>query len=81
MEEYFQEACKKFKVYMQNDNAWKIAIITAQVYLIDDFWAAIELFNELGLKKIHAYALVNDKELFIEEMDKIISNNKMSQYE
>jgi hypothetical protein len=79
IEEYFQEATKAFNRYTNSTGGWKIAIITAQQFF-EDYWAALDVFAELKLKRIHALALVNEKDLFIEELDKSLEHDEMMRY-
>lgn len=83
MEEYFQIAVKQFAKWTMNDDrvlAMKLAICVANQF-IEQYWAAIEIFNQAGLKMIHACALLADAEGFREELDKILENNEMAQHE
>ncbi len=79
MQEYYQEAVTRFDLRISK-MGYKFAICVAEQF-VEDHWCAHDIFRDLGLKKIHAYALLDWKEQFDREIDNILEDAKQSKYD
>lgn len=80
MERYAEEAYRKFYIYLDSSDVKAFTYCVAFSFC-EDVLHAINLFNERGLKKIHAYAVLKNFDWFQEELDEILQEKYESRFD
>jgi hypothetical protein len=79
MSKYQDEAFSKFGFRVLK-HVHKFAVCVAMEYIQEEP-EAVDIFDDLGLNELHACAILDDKQSFIETMQALDYNRYMSQYD
>ena len=81
MQIYAIEAEKKIAMELKNGvNAYDYIMSVSNAIIDGSIWAC-NIFKRLNLNEMHAYAVLEKKDWFDEELDKLLEENISSQYD
>jgi hypothetical protein len=80
MESYKQEALRKMSIYLDRSDVLDFSVCVAFSFC-ENVPSAMRIFKERNLKNIHAYALIENKEWFREEFDKVLEAREDARFD